>query len=106
MAGALAAGGRDAAGISANIQARHLPYGRVLDPVLSASGEVTSKVTKPPEALGNVARAMEGICLLRDVMGRGLLARCAFPVDSPFAADLIGEESAHGVRTGKAAGQT
>ena len=56
-AGALAAGERDALGISAGIQAFRY------------------KVTKSPEALANVARAVAGI----------LLARCAFPVDSPFA---------------------
>lgn len=128
MAATLAAGEREALEISANIQARHVPYGTVLDPVLAPSGAITSysrcgdsaiwtghylaaeafryRVTRSPDAFANVARALGGIRILRDVTGTGLLARCAFPVDSPYAADLIGEESGHGVRTGTIGGQT
>src|SRR3954449_9230533 len=82
---------QDALAIDALIQARHLPYGTVLDPVLAAGGLVVSytrcgdsaiwtghylaaeayryKVTGSAAALANVNKAIQGIKLLVDVTG-------------------------------------
>jgi len=110
----------DALAISANIQARHVPYGTILDPVLSSDGtQVASytrcgdsalwtghylaaesfryRVTNAPDALRNVRGALAGLRFLVDVTGTGLLARCAVPVESPYAKDLTSEESSHGI---------
>src|SRR5262249_37812808 len=55
------------------------------------------KVTRSPEALDNIKAALQGIRILFDVTGNDLLARCAFPEDAWYAADVIGEENANGV---------
>ncbi len=44
--------------------------------------------------------ALNGIRKLVDVTGTDALARCVYPVDSPYAADLSAEESHHGIQTG------
>lgn len=114
----------DANAISANIVARHTPYGPVMDPVFGSpdSDEIRTysrcgdsaiwtghflaaesfryKVTKSPEALNNVKLALFAIRELLDVTGNDLLARCAFPENSPYASDIIAEESRHGVYSG------
>ncbi len=109
----------EALAISENIQARHLPHGTILDPVI-ASGEVVSysrcgdsaiwtghylaaeafryRATQSPEALAHAAGAVRGLRMLVDITGTDLLARCAFPADAPWAMDLAGEESHHGIR--------
>lgn len=119
----LAAAEPDAVAISRNIQARHLPYGTILDPVLSPAGQVVSytrcgdsaiwtghylaaeafryNVTRSDEALANVRGAITGIRRLLDVTGAGLLARCAVPVSSPHAQALTDEETSHGVYLAK-----
>ena len=121
---AVAAAEPDAVAIAANIRARHMPYGAILDPIFIApdseeqltytrcgdsalwtghflAGEsFRYKVTRSPEALDNIMRALHGIRTLIDVTGTDLLARCAFPENSPWAADLMSEERAHGARTG------
>src|SRR5437868_15484207 len=93
---------QDALAIDSIIQARHLPYGTILDPVLSADhSQVISytrcgdsaiwtghymaaeayryKVTGSAAALANVNNAIQGIKLLLDVTGADVLARCALP---------------------------
>ncbi len=113
----------DALRISTNIQARHLPFGTILDPVFAApnSQNIVSytrcgdsaiwtghylaaeafryKVTGSPEALANVKRALAGIGSLADVTGTNLLARCLVPIDSPYAQAITQEEQHHGIFT-------
>jgi hypothetical protein len=115
------AGEQEASVISDNIQQRHLPQGLILDPVFAtpASTEIVGyahggdaaiwtghylaaesfryQVTGAPAALANVKRTLAGLRLLVDVTGNGLLARCAFPLDWPFAQSVIQEEQRHGV---------
>src|SRR5882672_10905404 len=118
----------DALAISANIQARHLPFGTILDPVYAspANDQIVGytrcgdsaiwtghylaaeafryQVTHAPEALNNVRNAIAGIQSLVDVTGTNLLARCLVPGNSPFAAGIQSEEAHHGVYTNSAAG--
>src|SRR5437867_9192028 len=91
------AGEAEALAISANIQARHLPFGTILDPIFasSASDQIISytrcgdsaiwtghylaaeafryQVTHSPGALDNVRNAIVGIKSLADVTGTNLL---------------------------------
>jgi len=114
----------DANAITANLLARHAPYGPVMDPVFTApdSDEIRTysrcgdsalwtghflaaesfryATTKSPDALYNVKYALFAIRELLDVTGNDLLARCAFPENSPYASDIIGEEGRHGVYSG------
>src|SRR5437588_404186 len=107
----------DALAISANIQARHLPFGTILDPIFAsaASDQIAGytrcgdsaiwtghylaaeafhyQVTRAPEALNNVRNAIAGIKSLADVTGTNLLARCLVPSNSPFAAGIQSEEA-------------
>ncbi len=118
----------DALAISQTIQARHLPYGTIMDPVYAAadSNQITEytrcgdsaiwtghylaaeafryRVTRAPDALANVKSAISGIQSLIDVTGADLLARCRFPADSPYAASIIGEESHNGIYLNAATG--
>src|SRR6266545_2412488 len=83
----------DAVAISNNIQARHTPYGTILDPVFAgpANDQIVSysrcgdsaiwtghylaaeafryKVTQSPDSLNNVNKAIAGIKSLADVTG-------------------------------------
>jgi hypothetical protein len=110
--------------IAENIRARHTPYGAILDPIFVApdSDEILTytrcgdsaiwtghflaaesfryNVTGSPEALDNIMRALHGIRTLIDVTGEDWLARCAFPENSPWAADFMSEERQHGTWTG------
>jgi hypothetical protein len=119
----------DAVAISRNIRQRHMPHGTILDPVFTApdsdvidyyarggdsaiwTGHYLAaeafryRVTSSPEALENVRSALAGIRLLVDVTGNNLLARCAFPTNSPYAAKIIEEEMRHGVYTAVLNGQ-
>lgn len=112
---------QDALALSANIQQRHLPYGLILDPVFAsaespalvgyarggdaaiwtghylAAESFRYQVTHAPEALANIKRALTGLRLLVDVTGNNLLARCAFPVNWPYAQSVIQEEQRHGL---------
>ena len=114
---------QDALSISNNIQALHMPYNVIIDPVFATptSDEIISysrggnasiwtghylaaeafryKVTNSPEALDNLRRALGGIRSLVDVTGTNLLARCLVPTDSPYAQGIITEEATHGVYT-------
>jgi uncharacterized protein (TIGR03437 family) len=118
----------DAVAISANIQARHLPFGAILDPVFTltnsdvvggytrcgdsalwtghylAAEAFRYKVTQSPAALNNVKAAIAGLKGLADVTGTNLLARCMFRVDSPYAAAIASQETANGVHTNISAG--
>ncbi|MDX1980641.1 MAG: hypothetical protein SFV51_10255 [Bryobacteraceae bacterium] len=117
----------DAISISAAIQARHAPFGTIVDPFLDAQGNVTGYtrcgdsaiwtghylaaesfrygVTGDPAALQNARNALGGIQMLVDVTGEDLLARCAFPQDSPFAAGILHEEQHHGSFEGTCLGR-
>jgi len=111
----------DALAISASIQARHMPFGTVLDPVYASasSNQITGytrcgdsalwtgaylaaesfryEVTLAPDAGNNVQKALTGLKNLVDVTGNDLLARCLVPANSPFAAGIESEESHNGI---------
>ncbi len=113
----------DALAISSIIQARHLPYGTILDPVYATpdSDEIVSysrcgdsalwtghylaaesfryKVTGSPDAFDNIQAAIAGLKSLADVTGNNLLARCIVPLDSPYADSIMSEEKANGIHT-------
>jgi hypothetical protein len=89
----------DALAILANIQARHLPFGTILDPIFASAGSdqivgytrcgdsaiwtgnylaaeaFRYNVTQAPDALLHVKSAIAGIQSLADVTGINLLAR-------------------------------
>lgn len=112
-----AASEQDALAISANIQAKHMPFGTVIDPVYasSTSDQIVGytrcgdsalwtgaylaaesfryKVTQSPDALNNVKSALAGLKALADVTGDNRLARCMILASSPFAGGIAGEES-------------
>lgn len=111
----------DALAISAAIQARHLPFGTLLDPFYasSSSSEITGytrcgdsalwtghylaaeafrfRVTTSPDALVNATRALQGLEGLVDVTGNDSLARCRLALSSPFTAGVEREEAANGI---------
>jgi len=117
----------DALAISANIQARHQPFGTILDPFLDQNGNVTGytrcgdsaiwtghylaaeafryAVTRNQEALRNAIGAMVGIRTLIDVTGNNSLARCIVPKDSPYAEGIVQEESHHRIGEGTCLGR-
>src|SRR5438552_17391574 len=102
----------DALAISANIQARHLPFGTILDPIFASStsdqiigytrcgdsalwtGALLAaeafhyNVTRSAEALAGVKSALAGLKALTDVTGDNRMARCMVRADSPFAAGM------------------
>jgi hypothetical protein len=107
--------------ISRDIQARHLPFGTILNPVYPSadSTQIVSytrcgdsaiwtghylaaesfryAVTHTPESLAAARVALKGIRTLVEITGPDqLLARCAIRADSPFAADPRNEEKQHG----------
>ncbi len=112
-----------AVAISANIQAKHLPFGTILDPIFASPASETIvgytrcgdsaiwtghylaaesfryQVTSDPAALANVRTVLAGLKSLVDVTGTDLLARCLVPMSSPFAAGITHEESANGIHT-------
>jgi len=114
----------DALAIDANIQLRHLPYGGIIDPILStpdlsqvvdytrcgdsaiwtghylAAEAFRYKVTGSSDALNNVNRAIAAIDNLIDVTGGDVLSRCALPADAPYAASISRQEAANGIYTG------
>jgi uncharacterized protein (TIGR03437 family) len=111
----------DALAISANIQASHLPFGTILDPIYAsvsshqiigytrcgdsalwtgaylAAEAFRYKVTQSPDALKNAQAALAGLKGLSDVTGNNLLARCIVQADSPYAQGIASEESANGI---------
>ena len=118
----------DALAISANIQAIHVPYGTILDPIYAspsstqivgytrcgdsaiwtghylAAEAFRYQVTQDPGALNNVQQALAGIKSLLDVTGNNLLAGCLVPVNSPYAAGIASEEASNGIYTNSEAG--
>jgi len=118
----------DALAISANIQAAHMPYGTILNPIFAApdSEQIVGytrcgdsaiwtghylaaeafryNVTQSPDALNNVKGAIAGIKAMTDVTGTNLLARCLVPSNSPYAGGIQSEESANGIYTNSSAG--
>ena len=119
MAVPLSAAEPDALAIEANILAKHLPFGTILNPMINSSGTIFGytrcgdsaiwtghylaaeafryRVTLAPDALANVKTAISGLTFLTDVTGINLLSRCAVPANSPFAAGIISEEAANGI---------
>ncbi len=105
-----------------------MPYGTIIDPVYAsaASGQIVGytrcgdsalwtghylaaegfryNVTRAADALANVKGALAGIQSLIDVTGTDLLARCAFPADSPYAAGMESEEASNGIYANNATG--
>jgi hypothetical protein len=118
----------DALSILANIQARHLPFGTVVDPIFAApnSNQIIGytrcadsalwtgnylaaeafryAVTTAPDALTNARAAVAAIQNLVNVTGTGVLARCLVPINSPYEAGIASEESANGIFTNTAMG--
>src|SRR5579862_5092831 len=111
----------DALAISANIQAIHLPFGTILNPIFASatSGQIVGytrcgdsalwtgaylaaeafryNVTQSSDALNNVKTALAGLKSLADVTGDNRLARCMVPTSSPFASGIESEEAANTV---------
>jgi uncharacterized protein (TIGR03437 family) len=109
----------DALAISTEIQARHVPFGAILDPIHAGSGSdqivgytrggdsalwtgaylaaesFRYKVTQSADALRNVKAALAALKGLSDVTGTNQLARCMVPLNSPYAASIANEEAQH-----------
>jgi uncharacterized protein (TIGR03437 family) len=108
----------DALAISANIRARHMPFGAILDPIYAsttnndqivgytrcgdsalwtgaylAAEAFRYKVTQSAAALDNVKTALAGLKGLAGVTGDNRLARCMVLASSPFAAGIQSEEA-------------
>lgn len=107
--------------IERKIRDRHVPYLGIIDPVFASadSTEIVSytrcgdsaiwtghylaaeayryNVTRSLEARANIMDALNGIRKLVEATGNDMLARCAIPVDSPYASAIVSEESLHGV---------
>lgn len=122
LASTALAGESDALSLHQRIRDRHMPYGMVMDPILAAhdSDDIVGytrcgdsaiwtghylaaeayrwHVTRSPEAYDNVMFALNGIRKLIDVTGTDVLARCAVPVDSPYAAGIASEEAPNTIR--------
>ncbi|HEY3440916.1 MAG TPA: hypothetical protein VGK29_09200 [Paludibaculum sp.] len=120
----LCAGEADALRIDAELRDRHLPYSTIIDPVFQspdtmeiagytrcgdsaiwtghylAAQSYRWAVTRSPEARTNVMEALNGIRKLLDVTGTDVLARCAVPIDSPWAAGIASEEAPNQIRAG------
>lgn len=119
----------DAQRLQNDIQARHLPYGTILDPIFTThdSDEIQNYTrcgdsalwtghylaaqafrygaTPAADALAEVHRALDGIERLVTITGNGLLARCAFPANSPYAGMIAEEEKRHGLIAGSVDGE-
>ena len=111
----------DAIAISAAIQARHMPFPTLFDPIYASAGSsqivgytrcgdsalwtgaylaaesFRYKVTQSPAALQNVKSALAGLAGLSDITGDNRLARCMVLKSSPYAAGIAREESANGI---------
>src|SRR5664279_5500473 len=111
----------DALSISANIQARHMPFATLLDPIYGsptsdqivgytrcgdsalwtgaylAAESFRYNVTQSADALRNVKSALAGLKALADLTGDNRLARCMVPANSPYAAGIASEEASNGI---------
>ena len=109
----------DAVAISAGIQARHMPFGTILDPMYASptSNQIAGytrcgdsalwtgaylaaeafryKVTQSADAFNNVKTALAGLKGLADVTGDNRLARCMVLANSQYAAGIESEEAAN-----------
>jgi uncharacterized protein (TIGR03437 family) len=109
----------DAVAISAGIQARHMPFGTILDPMYASpsSSQIAGytrcgdsalwtgaylaaeafryKVTQSADAFNNVKTALAGLKGLADVTGDNRLARCMVLANSQYAAGIESEEAAN-----------
>lgn len=118
-AAAAFAGEAEALAISAGIQARHLPWGTVVDPFYASptSEQITGytrcgdsaiwtghylaaeafryRVTGSGDALRNARNAIAALNGLVDVTGNGSLARCRVLASSPFAPGIRSEEASN-----------
>ena len=107
--------------VLADLAARHLPHGTILDPIFrSPQSDVVDRYTRggdsaiwtghylaaesyrfaatgAPEALANARAAIGAMRRLLDVTGTNLLARLWMPADSPWLEAVAAEESHHGV---------
>jgi hypothetical protein len=116
---------QDALSIDANIQARHMPYGGIMDPILSlpdlsqivdytrcgdsaiwtghylAAEAYRYKVTGSADAFTNINNAISAINNLINVTGGNILSRCALPANSPYAASISSQEAANGIHNGQ-----
>jgi uncharacterized protein (TIGR03437 family) len=113
----------DALAIEANIQARHMPFGSLLDPIYasSTSNQITGytrcgdsalwtgaylaaesyhyAVTKDPATLQSVSSALGALEALSAITGDNRLARCMVLASSPFAAGIASEEAGNSIIT-------
>jgi uncharacterized protein (TIGR03437 family) len=113
----------DALAVSANIRARHMPFGTILNPIYAsgASDQIVGYTrcgdsalwtgvylaaesfrygaTRAPGALDNVKAALAGLKSLLDVTGDNRLARCIVAADSPFAVGIESEEAANTIHS-------
>jgi uncharacterized protein (TIGR03437 family) len=109
----------DALAIDANIRARHLPFGTLLDPIYAApdSDQIVGytrcgdsalwtgaylaaeafryNVTHSADALSNVRSTFAALKGLSDITGDNRLARCIVLASSPYADGIAHEESAN-----------
>ena len=107
----------DAIAIAANIRAKHMPFGAILDPIyvsptsnqivgytrcgdsalwtgaFLAAESFRYKVTQSAVALDNVKTALAGLKGLADVTADNRLARCMVVANSPYAAGIQSEET-------------
>ena len=122
----------DALAISQTIQSLHVPYGTILDPRFASADpsspayNTVSSYTRCRDSAiwsghylaaeafryqvtgssDNLRRALAGIQSLREITGTDVLARCLFPADSPYAADLAAENQDLGIYDGTVSGQS
>jgi hypothetical protein len=113
----------DALAIDATIQARHLPFGGILDPIFAsptsddiagytrcgdsalwtghylAAESYRYSVSNDPAALANAQGALAYLKTLVDVTGTDLLARCIVPINSSYAAGITSEEASNGIHS-------
>jgi len=115
----------DALAIEANIVARHLPFGGIVDPAFVYGSPANSPITgyfrcadsalwtgawlaaesyhyavdRSPAALANVKSAISAIQGLVAVTGDNRLARCMFTANWQFAGNVAGQESANSINT-------
>jgi uncharacterized protein (TIGR03437 family) len=119
----------DALAITASIQNHHLPFTTIVDPIYTTADSTQIKgytrcgdsaiwtghylaaeafrynVTHSPDALDDVKKATSAIKSLVDVTAVNLLARCAIPMSSPFAAGIQSEEASNGIFTNNSAAE-
>jgi len=120
---------QDALAIEAIIQARHVPYAAgILDPIVSLSDPTQVvdytrcgdsavwtghylaaeafryKVTGSQDAMNNINNTIGAIYDLINVTGGNVLARCALPANSPYAASISNQESGNGIYNGSVYG--